>query len=285
MRAGSSLPLRLYRRLLALYPPAFRARYADEMAQLFEDQVRDARREDARSGVARTIVRSVGDVVVTAIGEHARGTRSVAHSADLAPAGWTRALGLAGVIGGLMLVATFLPNLQLSPELWTVRLVLFNVGAIAIVLAVHRRNVRVSRPLSLAAAVPAIVANVWYLVMVVISTGRPQPPAGDPEFRLVMFAAGASMWLADAVFGLVTLRLRAAARLGAVALFAGSVLAITGMDRLELVSGDAAWFFVPAALAGIALNGAGWILLGLDVAIRRSTGGGRLVPVGTDPAG
>jgi hypothetical protein len=193
----------------------------------------------------------------------------VAHSADVAPPGWTRALGFAGVIGGLVLVAAFLPNLQLSPELATLRVVLFNVGAIAVVLAVHRRNARVSRRLSLAAAVPAILANAWYLAMVAVSLGRPQPPVGDPDFRLVMFAAGAAMWLADAAFGLVTLRLRAASRLGALALVAGSLLAVGGMDRLGLVSGDVAWLFGPVALLGVALNGAGWILLGLDVAIRR----------------
>ncbi len=283
MSPGASLPSRLFRRLLVLYPAAFRARYADEMTQLFEDQIRDARATGGRHGVARTMVRGVGDAIVTATGEHVRGTRTVAHSADVAPAGWTRGLGLAGVIGGLMLMAAFLPNVQLGSELSAVRLVLFNVGAIAIVLAVHRRARRVSRRLSLAVAAPAVVANAWYLVMVVLAADRPQPPIGDPDFRLVMFVAGASMWLADACFGLVTLRLGGAARIGGLALAAGSLLAFTGMDRLELVRGDAAWFFMPAALVGIALNGLGWILLGLEVAIRRTPRGARLEPVATDP--
>jgi hypothetical protein len=41
------------------------------------------------------------------------------------------------------------------------------------------------------------------------------------------------------------------------------------MDRLELVAGPYREIVVPLALAGITLNGAGWILLGLDVATRR----------------
>ena len=101
------------------------------------------------------------------------------------------------------------------------------------------------------------------------SGGRPQPLQGDPEFRLVWFVAGASMWLADAAFGVVSWRLAAVSRWGALALAIGSVLAFTGMDRLELVRGDLAWLFVPAALVGVALKGVGWILLGVDIAFRR----------------
>jgi hypothetical protein len=284
MRLRGSLLLESYRRLIGLYPAAFRARYGDEVTQLFEDQVRDAMARGGRRGVARTAIRAVGDVIVTATEERVRGSRTVAHSAEVAPAGWTRALGLAGVVGGLLLVAAFLPTDPWTPELFNLRLVLFNVGAIAIVLAVHRRNAAVSRGLSLAAAIPAIVANAWYLVMVVLALGRPQPPLGDPDFRLVMFGAGVAMWLADALFAVVTLRLGVAVRLGALALAAGSLLAFTGLDRLELVSGDGAWFFVPAALIGIALSGAGWIALGLDVAIRRTPRGGPLAPIATDRA-
>lgn len=76
------------------------------------------------------------------------------------------------------------------------------------------------------------------------------------------------MWLADAAFGVVSWRLAAVSRWGALALAIGSVLAFTGMDRLELVRGDLAWLFVPAALVGVALNGVGWILLGVDIAFR-----------------
>jgi len=41
------------------------------------------------------------------------------------------------------------------------------------------------------------------------------------------------------------------------------------MDRLELTSATNPTIFGTFALAGVALNGLGWILLGLDVATRR----------------
>ena len=64
----------------------------------------------------------------------------------------------------------------------------------------------------------------------------------------------------------MTLRSGFAARWGALALAIGSVLALTGMDRLELTSVANPTIFGPLSLIGIALNGLGWILLGLDLA-------------------
>ena len=255
---------RVYRWLLRLYPAKFRARFSNEMVQLFSDQLRDARTGGAPAGAARTWLRTLGDLAVTAASEHARRDRTVAHSLA-APSIASRALGLAGILGGGLLLAAFV--VEIDPNLNNVRLVLFNVGAMAIVIAVHRRQALASRGLALAAAVPAILANAWYSVMVVLATSRPAPFAGD--FGLVFFFAGAAMWLTDAAFGLVTLRLGVVARWGALALAIGSVLAFTGMDRLELSPRDNPTIFGPLALAGIALNGIGWILLGLDVATRR----------------
>jgi len=65
------------------------------------------------------------------------------------------------------------------------------------------------------------------------------------------------------LFGFVALRLGGWARLGAVALGVGSLLAITGMDRLELTTRDNPTVFLPLSLAGLALNGLGWVVLGL----------------------
>ena len=256
---------RVYRGFLRLYPAAFRARFSDEMVQLFGDQLRDARTGGGLGGAARTWLRTLGDLAVTAAAEHVRRDRTVAHSLAAAPSIASRALGLAGILGGGLLLAAFV--VEIDPNLNNVRLVLFNVGAMAIVIAVHRRQALASRGLALAAAVPAILANAWYSVMVVLATSRPAPFAGD--FGLVFFFAGAAMWLTDAAFGLVTLRLGVVARWGALALAIGSVLAFTGMDRLELSPRDNPTIFGPLALAGIALNGIGWILLGLDVATRR----------------
>ena len=94
-------------------------------------------------------------------------------------------------------------------------------------------------------------------------------PVGPGTFGVVYFWAGLAWWLADAVFGFVALRLGGWARLGALALAAGSVLAITGMDRLELTTRDNPTIFLPLSLTGIALNGVGWIVLGLWLVSRR----------------
>ena len=258
---------RIYRGLLRFYPTEFRARFSDEMVQLFGDQLRDVRTGGVPAGAARTWLRTLGDLAVTAASERLRRDRTVAHSLATSPSTSSRVLGLVGVLGGVVLLAAFV--VDIAPDLNALRLVLFNAGAMAIVVAVHRRQASAAPRLALLAAVPAFVANAWYLVMVLLAVGRPQPPLGDSDFRLVWFFAGAAMWLTDAAFGLVTLRLGVVARWAALALAIGSVLAFTGMDRLELTSPGNPTIFGPLSLVGIALNGIGWIVLGLDVAMRR----------------
>lgn len=63
---------RVYRRLLHLYPAAFRHEYADEMTRLFEDQLRDARSAGGVAAIVRLWAQSTVDVVVTAPGHHIR---------------------------------------------------------------------------------------------------------------------------------------------------------------------------------------------------------------------
>lgn len=257
---------RVYRGLLRLYPAEFRARLSDEMVQLFGDQLRDARTGGAPAGAARTWLRTLGDLAVTAASEHTRRNRTVAHSLAASPSTSSRVLGLAGILGGAVLLAAFL--VDISPDLNPLRLVLFNAGAMAIVVAVHRRQASAAPKLALLAAVPALLANAWYLAMVVLAIGRPQP-VGAGDFGLVWFFAGVAMWLTDAAFGLVTLRLGVVTRWGALALAIGSVLAIIGIDRLGLTSPANPTIFGTLALAGIVLSGIGWILLGIDIATRR----------------
>ena len=188
----------------------------------------------------------------------------MAHAVATSPPAPSRLLGLAGILGGAVLLAAFV--VEVAPDLNNVRLVLFNLGAIAIVVAVHGRQVAASPTLARAVATAAVLANAWYLSMVVLATGRPSPFAG--EFGLAFFYAGVALWLTDAAFGVVTLRLRAVTRWGALALAIGSVLALSGMDRLGLTSPENPTIFGPLALIGAALNGLGWILLGLDIATR-----------------
>jgi hypothetical protein len=179
----------------------------------------------------------------------------------------TRLLGLAGILGGAVLLAAFV--IEIPPALNDARLVMFSLGAIAVVMALYRRQTGVPGTLYRVASVAAIVANAWHLSMVVLSIGRASPFAGD--FGLVSFYAALAMWLADAAFGAVALRSGVASRWGSLALAIGSILAIAGMGRLGLTSPTNPTIFGPVALTGVALNGLGWILLGLDVA-----SGGRL---------
>jgi len=58
---------RVYRRLLRFYPATFRRTYADEMARLFEDQVRDARNVGGSAAVVWLWARTATDLAATAV--------------------------------------------------------------------------------------------------------------------------------------------------------------------------------------------------------------------------
>jgi hypothetical protein len=263
---------RLYRALLRAYPAEFRTRFGDEMVQLFGDQMRDARTGRAYSGPVGTWFRTLGDLAVTAASEHTRRDRTVAHSLAQQPSTTARTLGILGVLGGLILLAGYLPNLPWGHDLFILRLVLFNLGAIAIGIAVHLRQASISPRLSLAVAVPTILANAWYGVMVVLSIGRPVYPEPDADFRPIFFYVANAMWLTDAIFGLVAYRLGAVSRAAALLLAVGSIIAWSAMgnlaDTFPWLAGFVA-LLAPIALWGVALAGLGWVLLGIDVARRR----------------
>jgi hypothetical protein len=181
------------------------------------------------------------------------------------PSNASRLLGVVGIVGGLGLLAAFV--VEISPAWNTVRLFLFPAGAIAVALAVHGRHADVSRRLALAGTVPVVLANGALIAWELLALGRERPFAGD--FGLAGFWVGLALWLADAWFGVIALRLGVLWRWAAVAVTAGSLMAITGMDRLGLTSGANPTVFGPVALTGIALNGTGWVLLGLELAVPR----------------
>lgn len=182
-----------------------------------------------------------------------------------APSIATRALGVVGIMGGLGLLAAFV--VEIPSALNSARLVLFCAGAIAIALATYGRHAAVSGRLALAATMPLIVANGWYIAWILLALGRERPFAGD--FGMVGFWAGLAFWLADAWFGIVVLRLGVLWRWAALSLVVGSLAAIVGMDRLELTSQANPTIFTPIALTGVALNGIAWVLLGLEIAVPR----------------
>jgi hypothetical protein len=183
------------------------------------------------------------------------------------PSTATRALGILGILGGAWLVAWLLPFVPWGPAGINLRVMTFNVGAIAVGMGLYLQLAADRSRLASLVLVAVILANACYLAMAVVAVGRPQPPAPDPAFRLAWFWAGVAMWWADAALGGVALRVGGRARWGGVALAVGSVLAFLGMDRLELVAGAYQAIVVPLALAGITANGVGWILLGLHLLI------------------
>ena len=67
--------------------------------------------------------------------------------------------------------------------------------------------------------------------------------------------------------GWSALRIGVAWRWAALALVIGSLMAITGIDRLAHVAGAPHEIFMPIALSGVALNGFAWILLGVGILV------------------
>ena len=245
--------VRLYRSLLRIYPSDYRVSFAAEMVQLFGDQLRD---DGALAAWACALV----DLPSTAVSERLRRNRKVAHSLTLGPTRAVRSLGALGILGGAVLILAFV--VPLRGEALTVRLILFNLGALAVIWAVHGRHAYIGRKLSWSAALPALAANAIYLglITVTVAGGRGLNDVG-PLFTW----AATAMWLANAWFAVVAVRLRVVTLIGAVALLCGS-FAWTGLDALGLTR-SGFWQIVPQI--GILLSGLGWVVLGLDVALRR----------------
>ena len=197
----------------------------------------------------------------------------------------TRALGVVGILGGLGLLTAFV--VEIPSALNSVRLVLFCAGAIAIAIAALGRHAAVSRRLALAGTIPLVVANAVYIAWILLSLGEERPFAGD--FGIVGLLGGLRLLARGCV-------VRGRSRCGsgscgawaALVLVAGSLLAILGIDRLGLTSQANPTIFGPIALAGIALNGVAWILLGLELAMprlrRRREGASRSWPEGRRPS-
>lgn len=179
-----------------------------------------------------------------------------------------RALGVVGILGGLGLLAAFVVEI---PADWAlVRILLFPAGAMAVAAAAYGSHAAVSRTIALAGTIPVVLANGALIAWELLALGRERPFAGD--FGLVGFWVGLAFWLADAWFGIIALRLGVLWRWAAVALVVGSLLAILGIDRLGLTSGANPTLFGPVSLAGIALNGAAWVIFGLELAVPRLRG-------------
>ena len=263
---------RVYAGLMQLYPAAFRERYREEMVRLFADQLRDARAGRGSSGVVTTWLRTLVDLASSAMGEHLRKDRTVAHSlATFEPTRGMRLLGLLGVAGAALLLWAFISfNPFADPAVNRIRLVTFALAVAAISLAFYRRQAVAAPNLALITTAGVVIAGVWYATIVVVSESVDHPFIGS--FGLMNMFASIALWVTPAIWAIGLLHTGAAwqgmsrnqalvTKLGVVSLI-GSIVAWFGDDRLGLV--DSLWgeLWKTVALTGVALNGIGWLILG-----------------------
>lgn len=280
---GVSSSERLYAGLLWLYPGEFRRRYADEMVRLFGDQLRDARASGRLGGIALTWFRSLADLVANAIGEHVRKDRTMAQSlATFEPTRTMRLLGLFGILGAALLLWAFVSfNPFADPAINAVRLITFGLTGAAIAVAFYPRQAIVAPTLALLTTGAVVISGIWYAATVLLSPGVDRPFVGT--FGLVTLFAGIALWVTPTIWAIGLLHTGAAwqgmarnralaTKVGLVCLL-GSVVGWFGDDRLGLV--DSLWgeMWQAVALAGVSLNGLGWLTLGaVLVSARRSSG-------------
>ena len=248
---------RVYRGLLRLYPAEFRRRFGDDMVQLFDDRLRDARSGRAPGGAAVAWISMLADIAMTAPLEQLRRNRTVAHSLASAPSATTGVLGIAGIVAGLAILAAFV--IDLPSGVFRDRLIVFAVGVIAIGIGVHRRQSTRASAVSLLLTIALVAANAFFLVTIIFF----EPP------HIAAFWSGVALWLVSAAFGGASALIGAVSRIGAWAVAVGSLLTLTGIDRLGLASEAAPMNFNTLSQVGIVAMALGWIVLGLDVAMRR----------------
>jgi hypothetical protein len=248
---------RLYRGVLALYPTEFRRRFGDEMVQLYRDRLRDAHAGNSSWGVPVAWAGLLADVVLTAPGEHLGRNRTVAHSLTASPSLVSRVLGVAGIAAGVAILAVFVISLPQGWFIW--RLIVFAIGIIAVAIGVHLRQSGRAPTASLVVTGALVAATAFFVVAVLFF----QPGA------IAGFWAGLALWLAGAAFGATSGLIAAVSRLGGWAVGAGSLLTLTGIDRLGFVSESTPTIFNTLSGAGVVMMAFGWVVLGVDVAVRR----------------
>jgi hypothetical protein len=248
---------RVYRGMLGLYPAEFRRRFGEDMVQLFHDRLRDARSGRAAGGELVALIALVGDLIVHASLEQLRRNRTMAHSLTSAPSIASRVLGFAGVVAGLAILAAFV--IDLPSGVFRDRLIVFGIGVVAIGIGVHLRQRSLAPPAALA-AILILVAAVGFFIVTMLVEGIPS---------IVAFWSSLALWLASAAFGVVSALIGAVSRIGGWAVAVGSLLTLTGIDRLGLVSASEPTVFNTISQVGIVIMAVGWIILGLDVALRR----------------
>jgi hypothetical protein len=266
--ARHGLSERVYGGLLHAYPARFRARYSDEMVQLFADQLRDAR---AAGSVAGTWFRTLLDLGASALGEHLRRERDVAQSlATFEPSRTMRLLGLFGVAGAVLLLGVFVSFNPFADSLNGIRLVIFALAGAAISLAFYPRQAAAAPTLAILSTAGVVIAGVWFSAVVILSDRVLSPFMGT--FGLINLFSNIAIWVTPSIWAIGLLhtgavwqgmpsRLALATKVGVVLLI-GSMVAWLGDDRLGMI--DSLWgdMWQAVAVFGLVANGLGWMILG-----------------------
>ncbi len=188
----------------------------------------------------------------------------MAHSAATVPSLSARALGIAGVLAGLVLIVPYVVTIE---DVWyPPRIMLFNAFVIAVAVGLYRRQAAALPRLAAVASALVILANGWYLGVVMLGV-RDLNLFGS-QLGMVIFLSGVLLWVAAAAYGAASLAIGAFSRWGPILLVIGSALAVTGIDRFGLAHGDFRAIFDPLSQIGAVLHGVGWIVLGAELALR-----------------
>src|SRR5258705_8432332 len=187
------------------------------------------------------------------------------------PTRTTRALGLFGVVGAILLLvafASFEPFEDARAN--EVRLVVFSLAGAALALAFYRRQAVVAPTLALLTTGSVVIAGTWYAAMVLAAPAIEHPFIGP--FGLLNLLANIALWVTPAIWAIGMLHTGAAwqgmspnqaraTKLGMTILL-GSIVAWIGDDRLGMVHSLWGALWQAVALAGVAMNGVGWLILG-----------------------
>jgi hypothetical protein len=103
-----SLSKNLYHLLLAVYPTAFRQEYGSLMVQVFTDRAREMVRRNGAQGLLSWWVRTLFDMLATAIEQHSQKGVDMSKEKFIKLSGWSMALG--SLLIGLGLLASSRPE-------------------------------------------------------------------------------------------------------------------------------------------------------------------------------
>lgn len=168
----------------------------------------------------------------------------------------TRILAGAAVGGGLLLLFGLIVTVS---DGLAVRLALFYALATVGLIGIHRRQLDQAPVLAWIGFVPALLAYGLSLVSVLGSlVDAGLPSVGDQRFGVV---AQEAFWITSALFGAVTLAIRALPRAAALGMAIGAPLAMIGM----FIGPSPEPVLALVARVGVIMYGASLVWLGLSV--------------------